>query len=160
MSKISFILFCLCVGKLGKQFWGQNHTVMDGDNLTLHCCSSINRNIKGYRTYYWFWIITERHLGNKKLRRENLLMRPSEAKPVRRFHPNGFRIAPKHIPELNMQLINVNRYATGKYVCAVATVYYEGTKRYNYVEGTFQNILVKCKLGLKAYYNKITVNTN
>ena len=147
MSKIYFILFCFCIGKNGKQFWGQNHTVMDGDNLTLHCGSRINRNIKGYRTNYWFWIITERHLGNKKLRKENLLMRPIPTKPVRRFHPNGFRTAPKYIPELDMQLINVNRYATGRYVCAVATVFIEGRKRYNYVEGTFQNVQVKCKQG-------------
>jgi hypothetical protein len=126
-------------------FWGQNHTVMDGDNLTLRCGSSINKNIKGYKTYYWFWLVVDRQIGVQKFSKQNLLTRFNPYGPVRRYRPYGFRAQPKYIPELDVQLLNVNRYTTGKYVCAVATVFDTGKNRSVYTEGTNQNVVVKCK---------------
>jgi hypothetical protein len=144
LFKLRFILLCFCVGELGKKFWGENHTVMDGDNLTLYCGSKVKGD-PATASHYWFWILIDRHLGTKKLQRGNLLQREVNGR-LTRLRPYGFRSAPERIPNtINMKLINVNRYATGTYVCAVATILAITPKRKNYVEGTSQNVVVKCK---------------
>ena len=117
---------------------------MDGDNLTLQCGSEIKRDHPTHVGDYWFWVVADRHLGTRKLPRGTLLKRDVNRKVVRR-RPYGFKTAPENIPgTIDMKLINVNRYATGKYVCAVATIISKKPKK-NYVEGTFQNVVVKCK---------------
>ncbi|CAB3984345.1 fibroblast growth factor receptor 4-like isoform X1 [Paramuricea clavata] len=133
-------------GELGKQFWGKNHTVMDGDNLTLQCGSEIKKDHPKYKKdlHYWFWVVADRHLGTRKFPDATLLRKDVKRNVVRR-RPYGFRTVPENIPgTIDMKLINVNRYATGKYVCAVATIISKKPK-INYVEGTFQNVVVKCK---------------
>ena len=132
---------------------------MDGDNLTLQCGSEIKRDHPTHVGHYWFWVVADRHLGTRKLPRGTLLKRDVNRKVVRR-RPYGFKTAPENIPgTIDMKLINVNRYTTGKYVCAVATIISKKPK-INYVEGTFQNVVVKCKglLNLTLCYRDYNVH--
>lgn len=130
------------VGESGKQFWGQNHTVMEGHNLTLHCGSKVKSNINK-PLIQWFWAVEDRSLGTKALPRQELLQKLPSRRRVTRIKPFGFTSMPEYITgTFDMKLINVNRYASGKYMCAVATII---SRKNNYVEGTYQNVLVKCK---------------
>ena len=117
---------------------------MEGQNLTLKCGSKVKSGIKR-PFYYWFWVVEGGSLGTKALPQQDLLQGQPGGK-VTRIKPFGFASLPEHITgTFDMKLINVNRYASGKYVCAVATVIAARPVKKNYMEGTFQNVLVKCK---------------
>lgn len=114
---------------------------MEGQNLTLQCGSKLKSGEKS-AGYYWFWVVKDRSLGKKKLPQLDLLQK--HGTKITKIKPFGFTSTPELVPGTlsDMKLINVNRYAPGKYLCAVATVL---SDRSNYVEVTYQNVVVKSK---------------
>lgn len=117
---------------------------MDGDNLTLQCGSQILTNHPNYTgLYYYYWVVVDRKLGAKKLPQGNLILRQVNRR-WRAGLPYGFTHRARIVGKLDLQLNGLNRYGTGKYICAVATITSRKPKRH-YVEITNQNVVVKCK---------------
>ncbi|XP_028403698.1 fibroblast growth factor receptor 2-like isoform X2 [Dendronephthya gigantea] len=136
-------------GDDGKIFWGKNHTVMEGDDLVLHCGAQVKSNHPTYISHQWWWIVVDRHLGTKKLPQGDIIQRSVEG-DLTYIRPFGFTKKPQHISKTrDIKLIDVNRYATGKYVCAVGTLISMNPNK-NYVEATYQLVHVKCKPRIEA----------
>ena len=114
---------------------------MEGDNITLHCGSQIMSNHSNFKSRRWFWLLKERKLGNKDLP-DQPLMESYFGPTPRRHRPTGFVTWPEHVPPMDMKVVKVNRYSTGRYACAVASLL--GTTTYS--EITLQNVFVKCEV--------------
>ena len=117
---------------------------MEGDDLVLHCGATVKRNHPTYISHQWWWIVVDRRLGTKKLPPEDIIQRNVEG-DLTYIRPYGFTTKPQHIRGTrDIKLIDVNRYATGKYVCAVGTLISMNPNK-TYVEATYQLIHVKCE---------------
>ena len=130
-----------CTGKEGKQFWGRNHTVMEGDNITLVCHSQP----KAGRTYTWYyWHVRERQFGTQKYGESALLLKFVGWKKPK--YTRNFGIMQSLIKGTrDIQLRNVGRYATGIYTCGVETLMQRKPKREYYSEYTYRKVTVQCK---------------